>query len=240
MTRWRGLLVSVRDPAEAEAALAGGATIIDVKDPARGSLGAATPAVIAAVAQAVGGRVPWTFAAGELADLPPVGERPPWAGGGPAAAAIKIGLAGMGSRKWRETWHDALATMPSTIERVAVAYADWRRVAAPEPAAIVAAGAEAGCRLLLIDTADKTAAGLCSACTAADLHGWIGQARAVGMRVILAGRLTIEEIPRIRQFNADVVAMRSAVCSNGRMGSVDAVLVRRAAAMIDHTGESSL
>ena len=34
-----GLLVSVRDAAEAEAALRGGATLIDVKEPRHGSLG---------------------------------------------------------------------------------------------------------------------------------------------------------------------------------------------------------
>ena len=53
----RGVLVSVRDAAEAEEALVGGAAVIDVKDPARGSLGAAAPATVAAVARAVGRRV---------------------------------------------------------------------------------------------------------------------------------------------------------------------------------------
>ena len=37
---WRGLLVSVRNAAEATEALAGGASIIDVKEPLAGPLGA--------------------------------------------------------------------------------------------------------------------------------------------------------------------------------------------------------
>src|SRR5690554_1200212 len=43
------LLVSVRSPEEAEAALVGGADLIDVKEPAAGSLGRAADAVIEAV-----------------------------------------------------------------------------------------------------------------------------------------------------------------------------------------------
>jgi hypothetical protein len=64
---WRGLLVSVRTPAEAEEALAGGASIVDVKEPLQGALGRAEPAVISGIAAAVGSRVPWTMACGELA-----------------------------------------------------------------------------------------------------------------------------------------------------------------------------
>ncbi len=68
-----GLLVSVRDAAEAAASLAGGADLIDVKEPARGPLGRADAATIAAVVQAVGGRVPVSAALGELRECPLVG-----------------------------------------------------------------------------------------------------------------------------------------------------------------------
>ena len=44
------LLVSVRSPEEAAAAMAGGANIIDVKEPTRGSLGMAGVDVIEAIA----------------------------------------------------------------------------------------------------------------------------------------------------------------------------------------------
>lgn len=234
MTRWRGLLVSVRDASEVAAALAGGATIIDVKDPRQGSLGAATPDTIAAITRAVAGRVPVTCAAGELTDA--TAERlsaffaavvacPP--------AAVKLGLAGMAERAWAAAWREALAAAPAPSERVAVAYADWRRVSAPEPSAIVAVGAAIGCSVFLVDTADKRGPGLCTACSADDLARWIEQARAAGMQVALAGKIALDEIPTIRRFAPDVVALRSAVCSNGRTGSVDAALVRRAAALLD-------
>ena len=64
--KWQGLLVSVRDPAEARDALAGGAAIIDVKEPFAGPLGAASTETIGAIAAVVGRKAPWTLACGEL------------------------------------------------------------------------------------------------------------------------------------------------------------------------------
>lgn len=63
---WRGLLVSVRDAAEAQDARAGGAAIIDVKDPGAGPLGAASVDEAARIAMAVAGSLPLTLACGEL------------------------------------------------------------------------------------------------------------------------------------------------------------------------------
>src|SRR5262245_26134710 len=60
------LLVSVRDVAEARAALTGGADIIDIKEPRRGPLGMAKPAVMAEIVAGVGGRAPVSAALGEL------------------------------------------------------------------------------------------------------------------------------------------------------------------------------
>src|SRR5947199_331497 len=51
-----GLLVSVRDPDEVDAAVTGGAGMIDVKEPSRGALGRAEDAVIAEVVKKVAGR----------------------------------------------------------------------------------------------------------------------------------------------------------------------------------------
>ncbi|MFM7109040.1 MAG: (5-formylfuran-3-yl)methyl phosphate synthase, partial [Planctomycetaceae bacterium] len=82
---WSGLLVSVRDAAEAIEAVAGGAAIVDVKDPARGPLGGPSPAVAAAVAAVVAGRTPWPLACGELAPY-----------GAAAAAVVAAAVAALG------------------------------------------------------------------------------------------------------------------------------------------------
>ena len=59
-------LASVRDPAEAELALAAGADIVDLKDPGQGALGAVAPGVIAACVAAIAGRAPVSATIGDL------------------------------------------------------------------------------------------------------------------------------------------------------------------------------
>jgi uncharacterized protein (UPF0264 family) len=235
---WSGLLVSVRDAAEAEEACAGGAAIVDVKEPLRGPLGAATAAMAAAVAAGVAGRAPWTLACGELAAGAEAAAASvhatlaalPRGGAGPAAA--KVGPAGLAAAEWPEAFATFAAHLPARVEAIAVAYADWSAAAAPAPEAIVAAAAAAGCRTLLIDTFDKSAAGILGLPVADRLPAWIGMARSAGMAVAVAGRLAGADVPRAAALGADVVAVRSAVCRGGRLGRVDRGLVAAAAAAL--------
>src|SRR5437764_823524 len=60
------LLVSVRGPVEARAALAGGADVIDAKDPARGALGAVSAERLAAIRRTVGAAGLFAALAGSL------------------------------------------------------------------------------------------------------------------------------------------------------------------------------
>jgi uncharacterized protein (UPF0264 family) len=232
---WRGLLVSVRDALEAAAALTGGAAIIDVKEPLAGPLGAASAGAVGAVARQVGRARPWTMAAGELGDgaetvidrvaaaMEAIGDSaaPP--------VAFKVGLAGMANGGWREQLAAVHRAAPLGVAHVAVAYADWRRAAAPAPGDVIEMAAALGCAAVLIDTFDKHGAGLLDAAPAAEIAGWVDQARGRGRAVALAGRVTRAEIPAVLALGPDVVALRSAVCSNGRIGSVDHRLVREAA-----------
>lgn len=235
-TRWSGLLVSVRDAAEAAEALAGGAAVVDVKEPLHGPLGAAAVDIAAGVAAVVAGRVPWTLACGELAAGPraaaagvaatiarlPHGVAPP--------AAAKAGPAGSSRAAWCDAFRAFSAALPAGVEPIAVAYADWQAAACPAPHEIVAAAGAARCRTLLIDTFDKSAAGLFALASAAHLPAWLGQAAAHGMSVALAGRLTRGDLPRARALGAALVAVRSAVCRDGRLGRVDRDLVAAAVA----------
>ena len=236
----RGVLVSVRDAAEAEAAVAGGAAVIDVKDPARGSLGRAESRAIAAVAAVVGDRVPWTLAAGELAEgvetlagwLGEVCEALPDRGLGPAA--LKVGLAGMRDRGWQAGLARLHALVPEGCEHVAVAYADFDRVEAPAPLDVIVAGADLGCGVLLIDTADKRSPGLFGLRSREEIAAWVAAARGRGLGVVLAGRIAPGEIPLAAAHACDFVALRSAVCSNEGEGDVRLghVSTRRVAAAV--------
>jgi len=239
---WCGVLVSVRDAAEAVEALSGGAAIIDVKEPRNGSLGAAAPATVAEVAAAVGGPTPWTMACGELSagvaavqgqvqrvlELLPSGALPP--------AAIKVGLAGMAGRPWRDGLVLLQDGLPDRTGQVAVAYADWDRVAAPSPEDVIEAAAACGCFALLIDTFDKAAPGLLTLRPAAQVAAWVAEARHRGLVVAVAGKVTLAQIPPLQACGGPIVALRSAVCFNGlqgmgRLGTVQSHLVREAVAI---------
>jgi uncharacterized protein (UPF0264 family) len=237
---WRGLLVSVRNAAEAAEALDGGAAIIDVKEPRHGPLGAAEPEAIAAVARVVGRRRPWTMACGELegeaADEPVGGSirrrldrmLALLEGSAVPPAAVKIGLAGAAGTDWQHRLLAVFESLPAGSERVAVAYADWQRARAPSPPEVIAAAAGLNCPVLLIDTFDKTAGGLFACCPPGMPATWVAAARAARLQVAVAGRLATTEIRSAWDLRPDVVALRSAVCFNGRDGAVQAGLVRSA------------
>ena len=85
------LLVSVRSPAEAVAALEGGAALVDIKEPAHGALGRAADALVAAILKTVAGRRPVSAALGELLEhAAPIGV--------PGLTYAKWGLAGCRER----------------------------------------------------------------------------------------------------------------------------------------------
>lgn len=234
---WRGLLVSVRNAAEAADALAGGAAIVDVKEPLAGPLGAASAAEIGAIAREVGEARPWTFACGELEDGVDAivarvgGAVDALAGGAVAPAAFKVGLAGMAGRPWRDALAAIRGRVPGGVAHAAVAYADWQRAAAPPPAEVIKAAHALGCGVLLIDTFDKQSAGLLGTAPEREIAGWVARAHHHGLAVALAGRVALAEIPAVMALGADVVALRSAVCSNGRHGPVDRRLVADAVAI---------
>ena len=232
---WRGLLVSVRSVAEAEEALAGGAAIIDVKEPARGPLGQADADVAAAIGGVVADRVPWTVACGELVAGPTraaalavrctadsrVAMRPP--------TGAKAGPAGLTAAAWRRHFALFAAALPPATPPIAVAYADWSAAGSPCPEAIIAGAADvAACAALLIDTFDKRGPSLLELVSPATIREWLTQARARGWTTAVAGRLSLDTLPRAAALGADVLAVRGAVCDDGRMGSVSRARVAAA------------
>ncbi|MFM7207040.1 MAG: polyhydroxyalkanoic acid system family protein [Planctomycetaceae bacterium] len=231
MTRVRerlpaGLLVSVRSPDEAMAAVAGGAAIIDVKDPASGPLGRADAAVAAAIGLVVGDAAPWTLACGELADGPPaivahLATVAASADGGAAPAAVKAGPAGLDARRWAVAYRELATLLPGGVEAVAVAYADARVAGAVDPRRLMRAAAECGAASVLIDTFDKKAGSLFEVAGEQVVRDWVARARDLGLRVALAGRLSAVEAAKAVNLGAEIVGVRSAACAGGRMGTVD-------------------
>ena len=222
------LLVSVRDAAEAGAALAGGADLIDVKEPNRGPLGRADAATIAAVVRAVGGRVPVSAALGELREYPPS-----------AAVAdlpcdlqyVKWGLSALSKVRAADYLRNArLIAIPRRV--VAVAYADSVRAAAPTPADVVGFAIELQFPVLLLDTFQKDGLTLLDWFPVEEITALVRTCREAGVKVALAGSLGATEIGRLRGVRPAWFAVRSAACDGGRGGIVSEPRVRDLADLV--------
>jgi uncharacterized protein (UPF0264 family) len=203
------LLVSVRSPAEAEAALEGGAAMVDVKEPANGPLGRADDETIAAVVRRVAGRRPVSAALGELLRQPL-----PYAGGG--LSYMKWGLAGYGGLAWQGVLGAAIRRSERQAPGcrvVTVAYADWRRAGAPPVDEVAAFVRRRPGSVLLLDTYEKEPGRtLLDSLSVSEVARLVGSCRAAGVRVALAGSLGPDQIRELQPLRPDWFAVRGAAC----------------------------
>jgi uncharacterized protein (UPF0264 family) len=207
------LLVSVRSTAEAIAACEGGAGLIDVKEPSRGSLGRADDAVVAAVVQAVGGRKPVSAARGELTEFLHSPQRKQTLSG---LSYVKWGLAGCGRvADWRALLAAAAVKLPTDCRPVAVAYADWRRAAAPTPKEVCAFASDQRWGALLVDTWHKDGKTLLEFLALCELRPLVECCREAGVPVALAGSLGRRQIEMLLPLAPDWIAVRGAACREG-------------------------
>jgi uncharacterized protein (UPF0264 family) len=230
MTR---LLVSVRDAPEARIALASGADLIDIKEPSLGSLGRASDEAITAVLHEVAGRKPVSVALGELRDwsaclAPSPGTPGEGTSPAPSLRFAKLGLAGCAAiSDWPARWADALRSIVPPRGAVAVIYADWRAVEAPEPDAVLDQARRLGCGAVLLDTYNKRAGGLLQHWPLHQVAQLITAAHAAGMLAVVAGSLGFETIHQIASLSPDYVAVRGSVCRGGRAGPLDGELIEQ-------------
>jgi len=219
------LLVSVRSVEEAEAALAGAAAVSDIKEPANGALGRATECRIAEIVRVVAGRRPVSVALGEWCDTEGEGTRVE------DLSYFKWGFAGL-----NRPYPAALDRVSATLDRVrrtrpgcglvTVAYVDWKRAHAPEPADLCNFACAGRWGPLLLDTWGKDGTTLLDHLPLAQITALVGRCRAAGIAVALAGSLGQEQMQVLLPLRPDWFAVRGAVCRGGRLGSVDGRTVR--------------
>ena len=218
------LLVSVRSPEEANAAIRGGADILDVKEPRRGSLGMADIEVIAAIARQLADSnhdqthratpIPLSVALGEVHDwrdarsIPPLPE---------AVTFAKLGLSHLAPHNnWSDEWlrvrHSFEERRTAQLNWVAVAYADADAATSPPIDDVLTAAIDTNCSGLLIDTFTKTGLTLTDCCDLTSLAQLAERCHSAGLFLALAGRLTRESLPTLSRIPADVFAIRSAAC----------------------------
>ncbi len=209
------LLVSVRNAAEARTCLPW-VDVLDLKEPRRGPLGAVEWQQLRAVAGLCPKGLPLSVALGELNDVAwELVEAIPAAQ--PAVRFAKVGLAGQASRHdWLARLKQLRDRLPRPVELVPAAYADWPQVQAPAPEEILQAACELDGRTFMLDTACKDGRRLWDHLSLARVEQLVEQAHARGCRVVLAGSLQAADIPRVFALQAEVLAVRGAVCRRGR------------------------
>lgn len=226
------LLVSVRDGDEALAALRGGADIIDVKEPANGSLGRASIEVISVIADVVRSRsvdqtptVPVSLALGEVKEW--MDESAAWQMSGVPSVIhrtqprfLKLGLSGLcgvfpAGADWFESWMQVRSRIPGEHFWVAVAYADAARARSPTVADVCEAAVKSQCRVLLIDTFEKDESTLVDWLSFDELRRLRTATTDHGLLLALAGRISSGHLPRLFEFEPDIIAVRGAVCDHG-------------------------
>jgi uncharacterized protein (UPF0264 family) len=217
------LLVSVRNAAEAEEALAGGADIIDVKEPSRGPLGCANPSAVEGVITTIGDRRRLSAALGELRDVGNLIALPRWL---PHASYLKVGLSRCEAFGPGAGWHSVLGRFARRVSfrtkggLVAVAYADHTLAGAPPPYDVMRFAIDHRLPAFLIDTWTKDGRTLLDWLSVADLEQWCGRCRAAAIPVALAGSLGSEQIRELLPVAPDLFAVRGAACVGGRNGTV--------------------
>ena len=218
------LLVSVRDHVEASAAIAGGARWIDLKEPAAGPLGAVAPSVAEQVARMVDSRCPVSAALGELSQWPQAAQLLDV----DQLRVVKLGLAGCRHwPDWRQRWLQVRDECLGKGKQLAgVVYADSVAAAAPLPDEVIELVGHSGGKYLLIDTYDKQGLSSIDALGCKEFARLVHSSRRCGLTTVVAGRITLDDVPLLAALPIDILAVRGAVCQGDRMGKLDTNLVQ--------------
>ncbi|MBP1179489.1 (5-formylfuran-3-yl)methyl phosphate synthase [Methylobacterium sp. PvR107] len=208
------LLVSVRDPAEAEAAQLAGADLIDAKDPERGALGALdTRTVREIVARVSGGAVTSAVAEPTPRDVAAM-----------AAAGVDWVKTGIGAARRADRAALAALAAASPGRLIAVLFAEDGPAAALVPHL-----AEAGFAGAMIDTAGKRGARLPDLAAPQDLAAFTAGCRAHGLMSGLAGSLRVIDIPSLSAHAPDYLGFRGGLCRDfDRHNGIDPLRVAEA------------
>ncbi|MCJ2013978.1 (5-formylfuran-3-yl)methyl phosphate synthase [Methylobacterium sp. J-076] len=208
------LLVSVRDPAEAEAALLAGADLIDAKDPDRGALGALAPETVAAIMARLPDEGVETSAVADSAESLVAMARS-------GARWVKHGVPRSG---WRDEAHLAriAGSVPGRV--IAVLFAE------DEPGAhCVPALKAAGFAGAMIDTAGKDGVRLPDLLGPEALAAFVSACRAQSLLCGLAGSLRIADIPALSAAGPDYLGFRGGLCRGfDRTNGIDPLRVAEA------------
>lgn len=222
------LLVSVRNAAEAGAAIIGGAEIIDAKDPASASsIGPVSAGMLQEIRDEVPSNLKLSAVLGDVArvdDLAAAFGRITV-----PLAFVKLGFRGVSDvgqigllladavRRARQ--------LPSRPAVIAVGYADASRVHSISPLDLPSLITATDADGLLLDTACKDMGSTFQLVTQAFLAILSDRCEAEELTLAVGGGLGTGDVERASAMGATIFGVRGSVCDNGRNGTVREQLV---------------
>ena len=227
------LLVSPKDVEEAKAVIRGNADIVDVKNPKEGSLGANFPWVIMAIKELVekerGNGMEMSAAIGDFDYKPGTASLAALGAASAGADYIKIGLLKI---KTRQEAIDLLTGVVKAVKGfdptkkvVSAFYSDYKRINSISPFEITEIGKEVDVDVAMVDTGIKDGRSTLEFLSEEELKTFVSESKALGLDTALAGALTFEDLPVIKEINPDILGVRGMVCGGDRKAQVRAELV---------------
>lgn len=211
------VLISPVSLEEAASILDTDVDIIDVKNVNEGSLGAQFPWHTCEVVKLTRPRGIKTSAT--LGDLPYKPGTASLAAFGSAKCGvsyIKAGLYGLNTYEqalnMMSAVHRAVRMVGDDIDVVAAGYADYRRFDGLNTKNLINAAADAGCDVVMVDTAIKDGSTLFDALSVDEIQEFIGRSRERKLRVALAGSIKSEHCDLLVELSPDIIGVRGAVC----------------------------
>ena len=215
------VLISPESYGEAISILETGLDVMDVKNVREGSLGAQFPWHTRRIVEVANTHGIETSAT--LGDLPYKPGTASLAALGAATAGvtyIKAGLHGLNAYEqaleMMEGIRRAVRMVDDRARVVAGGYADWRRFGGLNTNDLVRAATDAGCDVVMVDTAIKDGKTLFDHLSVDQIKQFVQHGREAGMLVALAGSLGFEHADILFEINPDVIGVRGGVCQSDK------------------------
>ena len=211
------LLISPTNLGEAKLVADAGCPIVDIKNVDEGSLGAQPVSVIRQVIAAVGSSDARVSVA--IGDLPCLPGTVSLAAHGAATLGpdfIKAGLRGatgaVDARAMIQAMVQSVHDVDQRIITVASGYADFKRFDGLHWQDLLEAASKTSVNVVMLDTLIKDGQTLFDAMSMSDLHRFTDMAHDAGLKVALAGSISMEHLDRLCEINPDILGMRGGVC----------------------------
>jgi uncharacterized protein (UPF0264 family)/CheY-like chemotaxis protein len=222
-----GMLASVNSVEEALLALDANADIIDLKQPALGALGALETGLVKKIADTINGRCPVSATIGDLPMQPEIVYQAVKAMAETGVDYIKIGFFPDGD--WQGTI-EKLATLPRTINLIAVLFADT----VPD-FAVINPLKNAGFKGVMLDTMNKSKGSLTQVMAKPDIAQFVRLAKERQLICGLAGSLKLDDIAELMPYQPDYLGFRGALClEHNRTAQLNESLIMQVKQTIDN------